>query len=99
MFLLQKRKKWVSVPFRGKGFERIEVLELIKGVSTFQSPCGEKVLKDELEMLATCSLQVFQSPCGEKVLKVLFPQVQAFYTFRHVSVPLRGKGFESGRMD
>jgi hypothetical protein len=40
----------VSVPLRGKGFERRLSAESKSDEGTFQSPCGERVLKEKLEV-------------------------------------------------
>ncbi len=58
----------------------------------FQFPCGEKVLKVSRSLVPGFTGGLFQSPCGEKVLKV--EQISLGHV-DPVSVPLRGKGFES----
>ncbi len=60
----------------------------------FQSPCGEKVLKADRGPIETELDKSFQSPCGEKVLKG-GGSASGFTRPADVSVPLRGKGFES----
>ncbi len=60
----------------------------------FQSPCGEKVLKVDAWIKSHEGRDAFQFPCGEKVLKV-WTSVNSLNKRHLVSVPLRGKGFES----
>ncbi len=68
-------------------------------VFRFQSPCGVKGLKVQSEwnkLRNTWLDHVFQSPCGVKGLKETeLAHLLLAQLIRQVSVPLRGKGFES----
>ncbi|MFM6107286.1 MAG: hypothetical protein ACKPEO_17500, partial [Sphaerospermopsis kisseleviana] len=65
----------VSIPLRGKGYEKHQSNWMIAagwGLA-FPSPCGEKVMKNLYTVFHPSFNQLrsvgFPSPCGEKVMK------------------------------
>ncbi len=65
-------------------------------VGGFPSPCGELVMKNvnyipgEVQMTAV----EFPSPCGELVMKNYIHAGDSQFDTDHVSIPLRGIGYE-----
>ncbi len=63
----------------------------------FPSPCGEEVLNhaEEFDIWFDSVVELFPSPCGEEVLNQPETRALELTIGTDVSVPLRGRGFES----